>query len=131
MSEGSYPRRNGPSVAEIQQMAEEIRNRSEQMRPAPERESLLEEAARRIREGDEAYGKARVVFTQIAEILTALGYRKAQQQITPVDVVIIQEALKLCRIAHNPVYRDSWADVAGYAVLGHEMALSAEPDYDI
>lgn len=60
------------------------------------------------------YGDPRDSLARIARMWSAyLG-----RDITPRDVAAMMALLKLARLAHDKGNRDSWRDLAGYAVLG-------------
>jgi len=42
--------------------------------------------------------------------------------IKPAQVALLMAALKLVRLAEDPLHRDSAVDLSGYAALAHEVA---------
>jgi len=60
------------------------------------------------------YGDPRDSFRRIA----ALWSVYLRKKVTPKDVAALMALYKLARLAHTPDHRDSWRDLAGYAVLG-------------
>jgi hypothetical protein len=98
------------------------------------RASVLREAADLITgDRNNQYGPPTQDFARTAELLNALGYRRANAQgenvpILPSDVAIIIAQVKVSRLMHSRGKRDSWVDLAGYAACGYECAVEeAEP----
>ena len=47
--------------------------------------------------------------------------------IAPHQVALCMALLKAARLTHTPDHADSWADLAGYAALGSELATKDQP----
>lgn len=43
------------------------------------------------------------------------------------DVALMMDLFKTARLLHDPHHADSWVDKAGYAVGGHEKAVTERP----
>lgn len=66
----------------------------------------------------DSYGSAQEGFGKVAAIWSAiLGF-----QVEAWQVGAMMAGLKLARVASDPLHRDSWVDIAGYAALGAEVA---------
>lgn len=89
------------------------------------RASLLEEARGIVHnDRNSNYGNPEDNFQVIAEIMRAYLSRRFKTDI-PVqayDVANLMFAVKLGRLAHNPLHHDSYVDMAGYAAAGAEVA---------
>lgn len=93
--------------------------------PPVSRASLLEEAGRYIRHDRNAnYGDPEDNFAVIAAIMAAYLTRRFGIPIplAPYDVANLMFAVKLGRLANNPLHHDSYVDMAGYAAAGGEVA---------
>ncbi|HUV65421.1 MAG TPA: DUF6378 domain-containing protein [Sedimentisphaerales bacterium] len=79
--------------------------------------TILDEAARILRERNGAYGEpAECMAAVAARWSTTLGV-----SVTPAQVVLCMIDLKLARLAHDPGHHDSALDVIGYAALLGEV----------
>ena len=92
--------------------------------------------------GDRAqsYGPPDESFSRIAELWNAMGFRIVsnstgmvdtdahpifdERKINATDVAMALIQLKVARLVTSPDHEDSWVDVAGYAGLGGEIALT-------
>jgi len=89
------------------------------------RASLLEEAGRYVQtDRNSNYGDPEDNFGVIARIMAAYLSRRFRIEIPiqPFDVANLMFAVKLGRLAHNPLHHDSYVDMAGYAAAGAEVA---------
>lgn len=89
------------------------------------RASLLDEARGIVHnDRNSNYGNPEDNFAVIAEIMRAYLSRrfKTDIPIEPYDVANLMFAVKLGRLAHNPLHHDSYVDMAGYAAAGAEVA---------
>lgn len=72
----------------------------------------------------EQYGDATQGFEHIAELWSAaFRYPFAAE-----DVAVAMILVKVARLENNPTHFDSWADIAGYAALGAEVAGTQPPE---
>lgn len=55
--------------------------------------------------------------------LTEKGLLADGERISRADVALMMGLQKVARAAVNPLHKDSWTDVAGYAACGYEAAL--------
>ena len=79
--------------------------------------TILDEAARILRERNGAYGEPAECMAAVAtRWSTTLGV-----SVTPAQVVLCMIDLKLARLAHDPRHHDSALDVIGYAALLGEV----------
>jgi hypothetical protein len=90
--------------------------------PLPGRARLLRDAEMAIcNQKAEEHGPARENLGTIASMwstyLAAIGHRPLMAH----DVALMQNLVKISRLATNPDNADSWMDQAGYAGLGYEM----------
>ena len=80
-------------------------------------EEMLQQAADIIAERGAAYGDVTSSMSATAERWSiTLGHA-----VTPAQVVLCMIDLKLTRLAHDPMHRDSVLDVIGYAALLPEV----------
>lgn len=96
------------------------------------RASLLEEAGSYVHtDRNSNYGDPEDNFGVIAEIMTAYLSRRfgVRIPIAPYDVSNLMFAVKLGRLAHNPLHHDSYVDMAGYAAAGAEVADLYQPSH--
>lgn len=82
------------------------------------RDELLNDVAFLLDARGQEYGPADQSFRAIAQIWSAL----LSVEISPGNVARCMIALKLVRLSSTPTHLDSWRDIAGYAILGGEMA---------
>ena len=64
------------------------------------------------------YGDASQMHNRIAAIWSAILGHPVQ----PWQVALLMAGLKLARLAHCPLQKDSWVDAAAYAAIGGELA---------
>lgn len=82
------------------------------------RQELLEAASRAVEERAEQHGQPEDVFEGIALLWSVyLG-----TVITATDVALLMTLFKVARAQGNPKNEDTWADIAGYAACGVELA---------
>ena len=89
------------------------------------RASLLDEARGYVHnDRNSNYGDPEDNFGVIAEIMAAYLSRRFNLRvpIASYDVANLMFAVKLGRLAHNPLHHDSYVDMAGYAAAGAEVA---------
>ncbi len=93
------------------------------------RAQLLDEAQRRIAEGEVNHGRPENTFALIASFWQAyLDNREIKEKpLNGTDVAAIMILFKAARIAVNPSHIDSWLDIAGYAACGVETFH--QPEY--
>lgn len=88
-----------------------------------ERTKVLEEAIL-ITGGDRAvnYGRPESNNQRIADLWnTYIGGRgQPEAPLTAGDVTLMMVLLKVARLQNNPLHRDSFVDIAGYAAVGWE-----------
>lgn len=53
------------------------------------------------------------------------------KDVKPSEVAIMLGLLKIARLKTNPVHRDSWVDLAGYAACGAECELKEKEDWQL
>jgi hypothetical protein len=84
-----------------------------------ERGRVPTEAAALI-EGDRCheYGDPFEMHKRAADIYNAY----AGSSITAHDMAMILLSVKMARLAHMPLHRDSYVDICGYAGIGYEIA---------
>ena len=97
--------------------------------PVAIREAVLQAAITAVTgDRNNTYGDPWDDFKRTSDALTAMGYRHSNEKtgvfeaLRPHDIAVIQVMVKLSRLTHTPVKRDSWVDVAGYAACGAEVA---------
>ena len=66
---------------------------------------------------DAQYGAPEDSFGTIAVLASEVLGR----QFTPRDVALFMACLKLARLKRDPMHRDSWLDLGGYAVCGASL----------
>lgn len=83
---------------------------------------LLADAAQTVGAGGDRhrdYGSAIDNFTDIGRLwAVVLGL----DEITPEQVALCMNQVKVARLKHSPNHRDSWVDGAGYLALGGDIA---------
>ena len=89
------------------------------------REQLLAIAAGAVlKQRNHSYGAPEDAFNRIARLWTAL--HPDRKPFKKHEVALMIAMLKVARLMENPVHRDSWADMAGYAACGYEAAIGEE-----
>lgn len=94
------------------------------------RASVLAEASTFVHaDRNNNYGDPEDNFGVIARIMAAYLSRRfgIEIPIQPYDVTNLMFAVKLGRLAHNPLHHDSYVDMAGYAAAGAEVAALYMP----
>ena len=93
---------------------------SERVQPLRAAESLIVGAR------SDEYGPAIESFSRIAEGWSLILARKlaSEAEVSAVDVALMVDWLKTCRLIQNNGHFDSWADKAGYTGLGWECAVA-------
>ena len=87
------------------------------------RQELLEAASRAVRERADQHGQPEDVFEGIALLWSVC------KELTATDVALLMVLFKVARAQGNPENTDTWADIAGYAACGVELATEKEdPD---
>ena len=85
---------------------------------------VLEEAIALIH-GQRAddYGDAQSSFQRMADLVNPI-IRKADGNLTASDMAIVMIQVKIARLQESPDHEDSWVDIAGYAALGAQIAIT-------
>jgi len=86
---------------------------------------VLEEAIALIH-GQRAddYGDAQLSFQRMADLVNPI-IRKADGNLTATDMALVMIQVKIARLQESPDHEDSWTDIAGYAALGAQIAITA------
>ena len=86
---------------------------------------VLEEAIALIH-GQRAddYGDARLSFQRMADLVNPI-IKKADGNLTASDMSLVMIQVKIARLQESPDHEDSWIDIAGYAALGAQIAITA------
>ena len=79
---------------------------------------VLSTALSTIRDRNKDYGDIRTSFQKAAIISTAM----LNKAISPYDVAVIANAMKMSRLSNNPTHQDSWVDMAGYTAIAAQLA---------
>jgi len=69
------------------------------------------------------YGTPQVNFGRIATLWQPIF--EVPGPVTPVQVALALNQLKVARLIHSPDHEDSWVDAAGYIALGGELATGS------
>ena len=72
------------------------------------------------------YGDAQASFQRMADLVNPI-IKKADGKLTASDMAIVMIQVKIARLQESPNHADSWIDIAGYAALGAQLAVT-EPD---
>lgn len=117
-----------PSGRDIYNLIKEASSMDERNASKPVetvRDRILQEA-RKITAVDRnsAYGEPEDNFQSIAKFWNAhLSTRYGPcPKLDETDVALMMVGMKAARLAFNPIHRDSWVDVAGYAACGYEVS---------
>jgi len=90
------------------------------------RKECLDAAAEAVlKNRQELYGPPEDGFAGIAAIWSVLLGRK----VASYEVALCLAALKLVRATNSPAHVDNWADLAGYAACGAELATAPSPKF--
>jgi len=86
---------------------------------------VLEEAISLIN-GQRAvdYGDAQSNFQRMADLVNPI-IKKADGKLTATDMALVMIQVKIARLQESPDHEDSWVDIAGYAALGAQIAITA------
>ena len=111
---------NAASSWETQQMEEETKWSSRIARGvnAMNCNDVLSTALTTIRDRNKDYGDIRTSFQKAAIISSAM----LNKTITPYDVAVIANSMKMARLSNNPTHQDSWVDSAGYIAIASQLA---------
>ena len=89
---------------------------------------VLSTALTTIRDRNKDYGDIKTSFQKAAIIATA----QLNKAISPYDVAVIANSIKLARLSHNPEHQDSWVDSAAYTAIASQLASQvAMPQADV
>ena len=85
---------------------------------------VLEEAIALIH-GQRAddYGDAQLSFQRMADLVNPI-IKKAGGNLTATDMALVMIQVKIARLQESPDHEDSWVDIAGYAALGAQIAIT-------
>ena len=72
------------------------------------------------------YGDAQASFQRMADLVNPI-IKKADGKLTASDMALVMIQVKIARLQESPNHADSWIDIAGYAALGAQLAVT-EPD---
>jgi hypothetical protein len=72
------------------------------------------------------YGDAQAIFQRMADLVNPI-IKKADGELTASDMAIVMIQVKIARLQESPDHVDSWTDIAGYAALGAQLAVT-QPD---
>lgn len=72
------------------------------------------------------YGDAQASFQRMADLVNPI-IKKADGKLTASDMALVMIQVKIARLQESPNHADSWTDIAGYAALGAQLAVT-EPD---
>lgn len=91
---------------------------------ALEAQDILEEAIALIN-GNRAedYGDAQKNFQHMADLVNLI-IKKADGKLSASDMALVMIQVKIARLQETPDHEDSWTDIAGYAALGAQVAIT-------
>ena len=69
------------------------------------------------------YGDAQSNFQRMADLVNPI-IRKADGNLTATDMALVMIQVKIARLQESPDHEDSWIDIAGYAALGAQIAIT-------
>ena len=69
------------------------------------------------------YGDAQSNFQRMADLVNPI-IKKADGKLTPTDMALLMIQVKIARLQETPDHEDSWIDIAGYAALGAQIAIT-------
>ena len=72
------------------------------------------------------YGDAQASFQRMANLINPI-VRNADGNLSASDMAIVMIQVKIARLQESPDHVDSWTDIAGYAALGAQLAVT-QPD---
>ena len=79
---------------------------------------VLSTAMTTIRDRSKDYGDIKTSFKKAAIISSAM----LDKTITPYDVAVIANAMKMYRLSNNPNHQDSWVDSTAYTAIAAQLA---------
>lgn len=84
---------------------------------------VLTTAMTTIRDRGKDYGDIKTSFKKAAIIASA----QLDKAISPYDVAVIANAMKLARLSNNPNHQDSWVDSAAYTAIASQLSSDKPP----
>ena len=69
------------------------------------------------------YGDAQSNFQRMADLVNPI-IKKADGNLTATDMALVMIQVKIARLQESPDHEDSWVDIAGYAALGAQIAIT-------
>jgi len=69
------------------------------------------------------YGDAQSNFQRMADLVNPI-IKKADGNLTATDMALVMIQVKIARLQESPDHEDSWIDIAGYAALGAQIAIT-------
>ena len=69
------------------------------------------------------YGDAQSNFQRMADLVNPI-IKKADGNLTATDMSLVMIQVKIARLQESPDHEDSWVDIAGYAALGAQIAIT-------
>jgi len=69
------------------------------------------------------YGDAQSNFQRMADLVNPI-IKKADGNLTATDMALVMIQVKIARLQETPDHEDSWIDIAGYAALGAQIAIT-------
>ena len=79
---------------------------------------VLAGAEAAVRGRAKQYGRPEHSLRAIAALWSVV----LQTEVTPAEVALCMNQLKVARLINSPEHFDSWCDMAGYAAIGGELA---------
>ena len=70
------------------------------------------------------YGDAQASFQGMADLANPI-IKKSDGKLTASDMALVMIQVKIARLQESPDHEDSWVDIAGYAALGAQIAITA------
>ena len=91
---------------------------------ALEAQDILREAIALINGNrHEDYGDAQSNFQHMADLVNLI-IKKADGKLSASDMALVMIQVKIARLQETPDHEDSWTDIAGYAALGAQVAIT-------
>lgn len=72
------------------------------------------------------YGDAEINFQRMVDLVTPI-IKKTDGKLNVSDMALIMIQIKISRLQQSSDHADSWIDIAGYAALGAQLAVT-EPE---
>ena len=69
------------------------------------------------------YGDAQSSFQRMADLVNPI-IKKADGNLSASDMALVMIQVKIARLQETPDHEDSWTDIAGYAALGAQVAIT-------